>query len=939
MISEAAFREPTVGGLRIGSLVQVNGLLGQLTAYVKEDNRFKIVLISGETVEANPADVQVPKDLGKPGTGGDEASFDVLLGPQTADNCLAQEMATCIFEKGFCVLKLCQKADDVQSTVEAVRQQGDLGKLGRLPAEVEEGYLGNCGMGKVIWLDPDDQDLIKDDVLEANDRNLSYLASLLQPFSEDALGKIIDERTPALVSLSLQEDEEDDYPQPMADDKILGDYLGTWRRGLLRAVHFMGPGEATVALESRGGATGAALPHLQELINFKASPNTIILYRTEVYNYSCTSEDEILTMMASYLAQAPQFKLLSWDGDMNVLDTMNGGPPPPQGECVNVLNTSTRLGANWDEGDAQFAGMFAALDTVSEIPITRFDVDFYYCADPDEINFGPPRTVQRHTSLVEGSNLFDNKYFEINANEAVAMDPLQRHVLEVGGACLMQHGVTKKISNRVSHHAGCSVGLDKADFASLNIETGGSSAGNNALAICANRFSFTFNLKGPNFICDTACSASLTATHLAKLAIRERTWDPLQFWVAIGTHLCLSIGPWIGTSMSHMVSPQGRCFSFAEPANGYLRGEGTSGQLLQWGSEPEGGRDAVFRSSACGQDGRSATLTAPNGPAQESLIKTAIAEAEMSPIESTSWECHGTGTSLGDPIEVGAVRKVMIKYNRENPLMMTTSKSNIGHLEGGAGMAAMVKCVQMVKHCHCLPTLHLGQLNPHLEHNVFDSVFETEGNGFPFKQGHAQVSSFGFGGSNGHVIYWGRSQTDKMDVKDLIMKRLRKMAPPEVRPIGDDPSEWESDLPDDVNKPGDIYHLIINDQDPVDAPIKWVKTEAADEDEDDESFYDITGNFNGWESDRMSPGEAIGQFQTTATVPSNGMLEFRFLRDGDSEEVLAPEVANCTRKTAPIIGPKSGLTTSWVIKADPDTEFQIELCVIKGRRGVLWFKI
>merc|ERR1740138_707833 len=358
---------------------------------------------------------------------------------------------------------------------------------------------------------------------------------------------------------------------------------------------------------------------------------------------------------------------------------------------------------------------------------------------------GPPRSIQRHCSFVDGVDIFDNKYFEISNNEAQGMGPLQRMVLEVGGSLYHSQGLTKKMANRTAHHAGCSVGLDKDDWPTMGLDTGGS-AGGNALAIITNRFSFVFNLKGPNYICDTACSASLTATHLAKLAILERVYDPLEFHIAIGTHLCLAVGPFIGCSMSHMVSPEGRCFTFNSSANGYLRGEGTSGMTLKYGGD--GQRDAVYRASQSGQDGRSASLTAPNGPAQEELISRAFKEAHESPPEATAWECHGTGTSLGDPIEVGAVRKLQIKHQRVEPLFMTTGKTNIGHLEGGAAMSSMCKCVQMVMHSSCFAALHLNQLNAHLEHSVFDAFFASELHGFAYKQSNCHISSFGFGGTN-----------------------------------------------------------------------------------------------------------------------------------------------------------------------------------------------
>ncbi|CAE8610660.1 unnamed protein product, partial [Polarella glacialis] len=242
LATDAAVK-PTASGLRTGCCVQVIGqeneassrrLLGQLQ---KVDS--KVLLLNGQTVFVEVARVQAPKDLRKPIEGGDEASFDMLLGPQTSDAVLAEEMSACLFEKGFCVLKVCQSLTDTARAVEVLHALGEDGTLGRLPEEVEEGYLGSCGRGKVMWLDPDKLETVHHQVLRACDQNLSYLASVLQPCSSDALGAAIDERTPALVSLSFDSDEEEDYPQPVADDKLLGDFLGTWRRGLVRVIHFL----------------------------------------------------------------------------------------------------------------------------------------------------------------------------------------------------------------------------------------------------------------------------------------------------------------------------------------------------------------------------------------------------------------------------------------------------------------------------------------------------------------------------------------------------------------------------------------------------------------------------------------------------------------------------------------------------------------------------
>merc|ERR1740121_360921 len=156
--------------------------------------------------------------------------------------------------------------------------------------EVEEGYLGANGRGKVFWMDSSSAAGTYDEVLESNDQTLSFLASLLQPFSTDVAGKFIEERTPALVSFTLTDAEVDDYPEPLADDKTLGDFLGTWRRGALRAVHFMGPEAPEVLLESREGPASEALPWNQERVTIDASPNTIILFRPACYNYEVKAE-------------------------------------------------------------------------------------------------------------------------------------------------------------------------------------------------------------------------------------------------------------------------------------------------------------------------------------------------------------------------------------------------------------------------------------------------------------------------------------------------------------------------------------------------------------------------------------------------------------------------------------------------------------------------
>jgi len=270
--------------------------------------------------------------------------------------------------------------------------------------------------------------------------------------------------------------------------------------------------------------------------------------------------------------------------------------------------------------------------------------------------------------------------------------------------------------------------------------------------------------------------------------------------------------------------------------------------------------------------------------------------------------------------------------------MITSNKTNIGHLEGGAAMGGMCKCVLQCKHGRCLPTIHLRTLNAHLEHEAFDAIFQTEGAAYHYNQGHSQVSSFGFGGSNGHAIFWGGKQDALADHQKLLMNRIRRMAPAEVRVTGKDPDEWEADFPDPRCKRGDKFTIQLSPDDPKDKPAKWekVEEEEPDDDEDSSTYYIITGNFNGWSDDRMIPGEVDGVFGATVTVPDSGILQFRFMQDGEPDRVLCPETQDCARRTAPILGPGKDLDNKWSVPAPPGREVRIELLAKRGRKSVTW---
>jgi hypothetical protein len=389
-----------------------------------------------------------------------------------------------------------------------------------------------------------------------------------------------------------------------------------------------------------------------------------------------------------------------------------------------------------------------------------------------------------------------------------------------------------------------------------------------------------------------------------------------------------------------MLSPGGRCFTFNATANGYNRGDGTAGMCLRAG-ECEGQRMCYFRGSQMGQDGRSASMSAPNGPAQEKCTTGAIREANMTPPESTTWECHGTGTSLGDPIEVGAVRKVQIRHKRIEPLMIASSKGNFGHLEGSAAAIAMNKCVMVVCKITCAATQHVKTLNPHLDHAAFDAIFCTEHNPYKYKQGHCQVSSFGVGGTNGHAIFWGEGYKPPPDYKRELRSRASKLGS-NIIANGPDPANWEfSGISYDA-KPGDNYSVVFS-KDPITGveQVSYEKVEAAEEVVPLE-FYSTTGSHNEWEEDRMLEGDVPGLWYQEVEMPEEGKIEFRIMGEGDPTKLIGPEASTSSR-TAPIIGPEPNVTTSWVLKGKEGAIVRIEFfaptVTTKGAspRSISWF--
>lgn len=354
---------------------------------------------------------------------------------------------------------------------------------------------------------------------------------------------------------------------------------------------------------------------------------------------------------------------------------------------------------------------------------------------------------------------FDNRFFDIPPDEALRMDPQQRLLLEVSWEALEHAGIIPE-SLRLSR-TGVFVGVSSTDYVRLVSasaqqkstiwdNTGGSSS------IIANRISYFLDIQGPSIVIDTACSSSLVAVHLACRSLS--TWD-CDIALVGGTNVLISPEPWGGFSEAGILSQTGCCHAFDKSADGMVRGEGCGVIVLQRLSDArlEGRRIlAILTGSAVNQDGKSNGIMAPNPSAQIGVLENACKSARVDPLEIGYVEAHGTGTSLGDRIEAHALGMVFgRKRPGSGPLMIGSIKPNIGHLEGAAGIAGLIKAVLMVERGSLLPSGGFTEPNPAIPFTELGLRVVDELQEWPVVAGRprrAGVSSFGFGGTNAHVI-------------------------------------------------------------------------------------------------------------------------------------------------------------------------------------------
>ncbi len=424
-------------------------------------------------------------------------------------------------------------------------------------------------------------------------------------------------------------------------------------------------------------------------------------------------------------------------------------------ESVAIIGIGCRFPGGVNDAESFWKLLEEGRDAVCDVPADRWNVKRFYDAEPGIVG----KTVAKRGGFIDGIDQFDPQFFGISPREAPYIDPQQRLLLETAYEAIEDAGLVLDLDKGTD--IGVFVGISHNDYQGLqhtSTDRAGISAHTptgSAHSIAANRISYCLNLTGPSIAMDTACSSALTAVHVACEHILD---GRCKTAMAGGVTVMITPDGFIGFSQAGMLSPEGKCKAFDASANGFVRGEGAGMVLLKKLSDAIADGDpihAVIVGSAVNSDGHTNGISLPSPEAQANLVHDACVLAGVEPKEIGYVEAHGTGTAVGDPIEAHALAEALCAERAEDsPLIIGSVKTNLGHLETASGVAGIVKAALVLKHGRIPASLHFETPSPHIDFSALKLRVPVASEEFPDLGAVrlAGVNSFGFGGSNAHVI-------------------------------------------------------------------------------------------------------------------------------------------------------------------------------------------
>lgn len=502
----------------------------------------------------------------------------------------------------------------------------------------------------------------------------------------------------------------------------------------------------------------------------------------------------------------------NWNRD----DGRGGADRPVAPTPIAIIGMGCRLPGGVVDYDGMWQFLLDRGIAIREIPEDRWSVLGYHDTDPNAVGRGRSRWAGFLDNVFD----FDPGFFDLSPREALAMDPQQRLLLQVAYEAAQDAGLT--LASLSDARTGVFVGISSMEFTSTQrVQTGSGDifgGTGSALSIAANRVSHRLNLHGPSFVVDTACSSALVSLDQACRNLSDGSCD-IAF--AGGVNCLLDPSAFVAFAKANMLSPSGGCFSFDQRADGFIRGEGAGLVLLKRldKAQQDGDRiHAIIRATGVNQDGRTSTLTSPNGLAQEALMREVVGLAGLQPDDIGYVEAHGTGTPTGDPIEANAIGRVFGRDRDNGPMPMSSMKPNIGHLESAAGIAGILKGVMTLKERTIAPHPNFETVNAAIPLDALNITIPTEPLDFPKNGGPRRVvvNSFGFGGTSACTVLEEVEAPESRPDRPIEIRSRPAVPGPQLVPLSAPNAEglphWAENLSRTVREsgaaPGAVAHAL-----------------------------------------------------------------------------------------------------------------------------------
>lgn len=901
-----------------------------------------------------------------------------LLWPSTQEMfaTFAFDVAMLLAQRGWCLIEGIV-GDQVRAgaVAEAEGLQGWYG----VKREFVPDYLGRGGSGKVVELPfstaalqdagakqpSDDQGANPHDALDRYEKCMADLAAELMPLAPDVMGFDCAGRraTMAWMPFAGRQETLELRGAPLSEEDVESGLL----EGHLTFIRQRRVGLLWMVENSGGELVIVPRPDFADLeqVRLPARPNRLLVYRTDWMSFAYKPKPTAtsLVLQTWLLEELPRLTMKNLVGDDLARSRAQGivhGIPQPFGNRIHILSLAARTAGSIRHFSASTLAYVSGLDAFVEIPSTRFDVNLYCTADTHSSELG--KSYCRHSGIFDNEHFvsFDDRFFGIMPQEVKLMSPAQRLVMEEGYTALHNAGHTKQsLKNRP---VGVYVGDTGSEWSPMQAYEAGDLVpcfvSSCSQAITSARLSHCLSLRGPTSAIDTACSASLVAMQVSANNLRQTLREKQQKHTRVDSHLTealnmgVSIQPgpiaFVALAGGGMLSHDGRCFTFNESADGYARGEGCCGVFLRISDRDEDVIDqmACLLGVAANQDGRSANLTAPNGPAQQACIVASMREAGCTAKQVVVAECHGTGTSLGDPIECGALRRVM--EPRDTPLFAVSAKSHVGHLEACAGVKGVIKCIAMCNMSLATADPHLCTLNSNIDWTGFPAWFPNEISDTRLDANLAGVSSFGFGGTNARADLWsqktvGHRSTGGITVPNLSMVQVT--CPVTLGPIdyltgeplksvlalGGD--KHRADVLRDPLAPYDISRYVYS------GGFRYRLSNPMDEYDEDVPAgcrLCISGSWSAWKKWQVMESRGSGIYGMYVVLGESRCERFYLSLDGHGDYEAIYPVARNAQEHVHILGPDDRREgRSWCIDGRDEEVAEGTIYLIQFKYGVL----